>query len=121
MRRLDDQTATSVPRRPPSIGAATLDRLRLELGSSRSARGVALALVTAIISGFAIFINSYAVKEFNSPTVFTTLKNALVGAALLALLLLPARRAEVMRQTPKRAVGPAWRWSSARRSSGPAR
>jgi drug/metabolite transporter (DMT)-like permease len=105
MRRPDDHPATSVPRRPLSIGAATLDRLRLELGRSRSARGVALALVTAIISGFAIFINSYAVKEFDSPTVFATFKNALVGAALLALLLRPDRLAEARRQTPKKALG----------------
>jgi drug/metabolite transporter (DMT)-like permease len=104
MRRPDDQTATPV-RRSPSTGAAALDRLRLELGRSRSARGVALALVTAIISGFAIFINSYAVKEFDSPTVFATFKNALVGAALLALLLRPDRLAEAMRLTPKRGLG----------------
>jgi len=104
MRRPDDQTAASVPW-PLSIGAATLDRLRLELGSSRSARGVALALVTATISGFAIFINSYAVKEFDSPAVFTTLKNTLVGAALLALLLRPEHRTEARRLTPKRALG----------------
>ncbi len=104
MRRPDGQTAASVPR-PLSIGAATLDRLRLELGSSRSARGVALALVTATISGFAIFINSYAVKEFDSPTVFTTLKNAFVGAVLLALLLRPEQRTEARSLTPKRALG----------------
>jgi drug/metabolite transporter (DMT)-like permease len=104
MRRSDDQTATSVLR-PLSTGAATIGRLRRELESSRSARGVALALVAATISGFAIFVNSYAVKEFDSPTVFTTFKNALVGAALLALLLRPDRLAEARRQTPKRALG----------------
>ena len=104
MRRPDDQTVTSVPR-PLSMGVATLGRLRLELGRSRSARGVALALVTAAISGFAIFINSYAVKEFDSPAVFTTLKNTLVGAALLALLLRPEHRAEARRLTPKRVLG----------------
>ncbi|NIN12697.1 MAG: hypothetical protein GTN62_12815, partial [Gemmatimonadales bacterium] len=84
MRRPNDETASPVPR-PLSLGAATLGRLQLELGRSRSARGVALALVAAIISGFAIFINSYAVKEFDSPTVFTTLKNTVVGVVLLAL------------------------------------
>lgn len=104
MRRPDEQTATSVAR-PLSKGAVTFDRLRLELGRSRFARGIALALVTAIISGFAIFINSYAVKEFDSPTVFTTMKNTLVGVVLLALLLRPERRAEAMRLTPKKALG----------------
>jgi drug/metabolite transporter (DMT)-like permease len=48
--------------------------------------GLALAFVTATISGFSIFINSYAVKEFDNPTLFTTLKNTVVGATLLALL-----------------------------------
>jgi drug/metabolite transporter (DMT)-like permease len=48
--------------------------------------GLALAFVTAIISGFSIFINSYAVKEFDSPTLFTTMKNTVVGVTLLALL-----------------------------------
>lgn len=104
MRRPDDHPATSV-QRPLPMGAAALDRLRLELGSSRFARGIALALVTAIISGFAIFINSYAVKEFDSPTVFTTMKNTLVGVVLLALLLRPERRAEARRLTSKRALG----------------
>jgi drug/metabolite transporter (DMT)-like permease len=104
MRRADDQTATSVPR-PLSIGAAILGRLQLELGTSRSARGVALALVAAIISGFAIFINSYAVKEFDSPTIFTALKNTFVAVVLLALLLRPESRAQARRLTPKRALG----------------
>jgi len=104
MRRPDGQAATFIPG-PWSTVAATFDRLRLELGSSRSARGVALALATATISGFAIFINSYAVKEFDSPTVFTTLKNTFVGAVLLALLLHPKRQAEARRLTPKRALG----------------
>jgi drug/metabolite transporter (DMT)-like permease len=66
---------------------------------------VALALLTASISGFAIFINSYAVKEFESPSVFTSLKNTLVGAVLLALLLRPGPLAEVRRLPPGRALG----------------
>jgi drug/metabolite transporter (DMT)-like permease len=48
--------------------------------------GLALAFVTATISGFSIFVNSYAVKEFDNPTLFTTLKNTVVGATLLVLL-----------------------------------
>lgn len=54
--------------------------------------GVALALCTALISGVAIFVNSYAVQRFDSPTVYTTAKN-LIAAALLGLLLFGATRA----------------------------
>lgn len=70
-----------------------------------AAAGLALALVTATISGFAIFVNSYAVKDFDSPTVFTTLKNTLVGAAFLAFLLRPAPLAEVRRLSAGQALG----------------
>jgi drug/metabolite transporter (DMT)-like permease len=56
---------------------------------NRTARGIGLALATALISGVAIFLNSFAVKEITDAAVFTTLKNGvaatfLVGAALLA-------------------------------------
>jgi drug/metabolite transporter (DMT)-like permease len=84
------------------------DRLRQIIPDrlpSGAAAGVALALLTAVISGFAIFINSYAVKHFDSPTVFTTLKNACVGAAFLALLLRPAALAEVRRLRPVQGAG----------------
>ena len=54
--------------------------------------GVGLALCTALISGVAIFVNSYAVQRFDSPTVYTTAKN-LVAAVLLGLLLFAATRA----------------------------
>ncbi|MCK4328152.1 MAG: DMT family transporter [Candidatus Diapherotrites archaeon] len=44
-------------------------------------------LATAFISGFAIFMNAFSVAKFD-PFVFTTLKNAVVAAALLGTLLL---------------------------------
>jgi drug/metabolite transporter (DMT)-like permease len=47
--------------------------------------GIALAFVTATVSGVAVFLNGYAVKAFDDAGVYTTVKN-LVAAALLAVL-----------------------------------
>ena len=49
--------------------------------------GIYLAVGTAVISGFSVFLNSFAVRQFPDPAIFTTLKNAvaaivLVGAAM---------------------------------------
>jgi drug/metabolite transporter (DMT)-like permease len=50
--------------------------------------GILLALVTAAISGVAVFVNGYAVKHFGDATAYTTAKN---GVAALFLLLLALR------------------------------
>ena len=55
---------------------------------STRAAGVLLALVTATISGFAVFLNGYAVKRFDDATVYTTAKNGVAGI-LLVLVALP--------------------------------
>jgi len=52
-------------------------------GEERS--GLLFALTTALISGAAIFVDSYGVKDFSNPTAYTTAKN-LVAALLLCLL-----------------------------------
>lgn len=52
--------------------------------------GLYLALVTALISGFSVYINSFGVKQVPDPFVFTTSKNLLVGLVLAALVLAPA-------------------------------
>ena len=51
-----------------------------------SKRGVFLVISTAVISGFAIFINSYAVKDIDS-SLFTFLKNIVVALLLFAVIL----------------------------------
>jgi len=51
------------------------------------AKGYSLVLLTAIVSGFSIFLNSFAVGGIDA-VVFTTLKNSLVAVALLSLILL---------------------------------
>lgn len=48
-------------------------------------RGLLLVFITAIISGFSIFINKYGVSVIN-PNVFAFLKNALVALALTGLI-----------------------------------
>lgn len=64
--------------------------------------GYLFAGLNAIVSGFAIFINSFGVKLFADSTLYTSLKNAVVGVALLLPLLLFARaRAEWRRLNPR--------------------
>ncbi len=55
--------------------------------------GVALALTTAIISGFAVFVNAYGVKQVPDAAVYTTVKNGVAAVLLLAFagLVVPAR------------------------------
>jgi drug/metabolite transporter (DMT)-like permease len=54
---------------------------------SRRAIGIALAFVTACISGVSIWVNSHAVTRFGDATVYTTAKNAVAGAVLLSIAL----------------------------------
>ena len=62
---------------------------------SRRATGVALALSTAVISGFAVFLNGYAVKHFGDASAYTTAKNGVAAVFLLALAL-PTLRSRVV-------------------------
>lgn len=59
---------------------------------NRTRSGIALALATALISGVAIFVNTYAVKQVADAALFTTLKNGVAALGLLGLALLAARR-----------------------------
>jgi drug/metabolite transporter (DMT)-like permease len=59
--------------------------------------GIALALVTAAVSGVSIFVNSYAVKQIADPALFTTLKNGIAAAVLLVLALTVVRRTDLER------------------------
>jgi drug/metabolite transporter (DMT)-like permease len=46
--------------------------------------GVALAIGAALISGLAIYLNAFAVKQLPDAAVFTTLKNAVAAVVLIA-------------------------------------
>jgi drug/metabolite transporter (DMT)-like permease len=54
------------------------------------ATGIALAFVTAVVSGVSIYVNGRGVRHFGDATVYTTGKN-LVAGVLLVLLALAAR------------------------------
>lgn len=58
----------------------------------RYQKGISLALVTAVISGVAVFFNRFAVKAVGDPLVFTTVKN--LGVGLLIGLWLMGKRIE---------------------------
>lgn len=62
--------------------------------------GYTFAVLNMLISGVAIYVNSLGVKMFSDSTVYTTLKNAVVGVALLIpLILMSQTRAEYRRLT----------------------
>jgi drug/metabolite transporter (DMT)-like permease len=48
--------------------------------------GILLALVTAVISGVAVFLNADAVRAFGNATAYTTAKNVVAALILLALV-----------------------------------
>ena len=62
---------------------------------NRTAAGIGFALITAVISGFAIFVNSYAVKEMTDAALFTTLKNGAAAVVLIGLALTVVRPVQV--------------------------
>jgi drug/metabolite transporter (DMT)-like permease len=69
---------------------------------SRRGVGIALAFVTASISGVAVFVNSYGVKHFGDATVYTTAKNAVAAVVLLSLLAVPVGAANPQPLTRRR-------------------
>jgi drug/metabolite transporter (DMT)-like permease len=64
-------------------------------------RGLLLVLCTALVSGFSIFLNSFAVQGFN-PFAFTFLKNAVVALFLLSLVFLLKESRELKELNPKK-------------------
>ncbi|MEA1903622.1 MAG: DMT family transporter [Actinomycetota bacterium] len=77
-------------------------------------KGIALAAVTAIVSGFAVFINGYGVRawlEVADATTYTTLKN-LVSALVIGVFatLLTLRRS---REAPRLPSSAGSRWTLA--------
>ncbi|MGV8967528.1 MAG: DMT family transporter [Cellulomonas sp.] len=48
--------------------------------------GLLLALATACISGFAVYLNGYGVKAFGNASVYTTAKNLVAAVVLLAVV-----------------------------------
>ena len=62
--------------------------------------GLLLALVAALISGVAVYLNGEAVRRFPSPTVYTTGKNLLAGIVLVAIAIGVRSSGRVQRDVP---------------------
>jgi drug/metabolite transporter (DMT)-like permease len=50
----------------------------------KSSSGLLIAGMTALISGVSVFVNSYGVRDYVSPAVYTTAKNLVAALVLLA-------------------------------------
>jgi drug/metabolite transporter (DMT)-like permease len=59
--------------------------------------GLGLALATALISGLAVWLNSFAVKQVPDPAIYTTLKNGVAAAVLIGLVAVSGGRVQVRR------------------------
>lgn len=73
-------------------------------------RGIVFALVTAGISGVAVFVNGLAVREFGDATVYTTAKN-LVAGALLGIVLVAATSSSPDRAAQARTAARSHGWA----------
>jgi drug/metabolite transporter (DMT)-like permease len=71
--------------------------------------GILLALATALISGFSVFLNGYGVKAFHDATLYTTAKNLVAAAVLLAVALV------LVRAGARGGVRPTWPATTAQR------
>ncbi len=54
--------------------------------------GYSLALAAAVISGFAVYLNSYGVRAFGNATVYTTAKNLVAAVVIIVALAVAGRR-----------------------------
>lgn len=66
--------------------------------------GVLLAFATALISGFSVYLNGFAVKQLPDSAVYTTLKNGVAAIILVAIAAMAVRPAEI-RSIPRRSWG----------------
>jgi len=57
--------------------------------------GIGLALAAAVISGFAVYFNGFAVKAAPGALIFTTAKNIVAAALIAAVLLLSSLRGQI--------------------------
>jgi drug/metabolite transporter (DMT)-like permease len=71
-----------------------VEKAMSEVGSLRR-HGMMLAAATAVISGFAVFINGYGVRAWKGiadPTTYTTFKNLIAALVLMAIGIMATRR-----------------------------
>lgn len=65
----------------------------LEARGNQRRIGIGLAAITALVSGFSVFVNASAVRTFSDPVLFTTLKNGVAAVVLWAIALAVVDRA----------------------------
>jgi len=71
---------------------------------SNTAKGIYLAFITALISGFSIFLNKYAVGIVTPPLYFTAVKNAVV-ALLILLVVINSKKLSSLKNLSKKELG----------------
>lgn len=79
-----------------------------------AASGLALAAVTAAVSGVSVFVNSYGVHSVTSPAVYTTAKNFFAAILLVAFALSTRtfrRPTEAQLKSPHRPLPLRWRFA----------
>ena len=64
--------------------------------------GYYFAALNAVISGVAIYVNSNGVKTFKDSTLYTAMKNAVVGVCVLALLVFASNARSELRHLTRR-------------------
>lgn len=64
-------------------------------------KGIFLAFVAAFISGFAVFLNKFAVGAWNNSSVFTTAKNLVAAILLVSLVILLKKLPEIKNLSKK--------------------
>ncbi|MDO8555249.1 MAG: DMT family transporter [bacterium] len=64
-------------------------------------KGIYLAFLTSIISGFAIFLNKFAVSIWSNSSIFTTAKNLVVAVFLVSLIFLLKKLPELKKLSKK--------------------
>ena len=74
---------------------------RFTESTSRRRTGIALAGLAACISGVAVFVNGYGVKQFPDATTYTTAKNMVAALLLVAAFALCSRSAPVRVALPR--------------------
>ena len=67
----------------------------LEARGHRRSIGIGLAAITALVSGFSVFVNASAVRAFSDPVLYTTLKNGVAAVVLVGIALAVVDRAPV--------------------------
>jgi drug/metabolite transporter (DMT)-like permease len=75
--------------------------LSKKLGAGALGAATALALITAVISGTNTFLAKVAVKALNDPIAYTTLKNVIVAALLIGLVIAFKKHKEIVSLTGK--------------------